>query len=570
MPYRLLIQDTDPPRRAWLRAGENLIGSSESSFITLDHSTVSRNHAVLVVTDDGVQLADVGSVNGTYVDGAKLREITTVQDGTEIVLGSVSAALEFVASGDAEAAPAVAVETRKPTPPKPSTSRDNRTTTSSHPVQLFALRVLPELIDTLESSGTTTTLAQLFGKGILDLFPLEGLALSRSGVPYFTAGRDHHGAESDAAFKIERGAWSLYLSGPRAHSLALARPLFESALALIEMAESGSPCLASSQDDAAEQPTTAMPIVSLNPVMRALLMDAEKIAQGDVSILIQGESGTGKEVFARYVHDHSGREPLIALNCAALPQDLLEAELFGIESGVATGVNARAGCFERAHGGTLFLDEIADMSPAVQAKVLRTLETKEVVRLGGAKARPAEARILAATNKDLASMVESEEFRLDLYHRIADWDVRLPTLRDRVEDLPNLVSLFLQQESSARQIQVAGVSTDVLDIFLHYTWPGNIRELQREIKRSVLLLTNGDLLSSDVLSARVRDTKPTRGIGLEERLRVEESLELRRALVQHGGKASAAAEALQVPVSSFYRKLKAHGLTPPTEHENRN
>ena len=430
---------------------------------------------------------------------------------------------------------------------------------------MFALRILPDLINQLEASGSTTTAAQLFAKGILDLFPLEGLTLSRSDLSYFTAGSSNQEANPEAGFEITRGDWSLCLHGPRAQSLAIARPLFESALALLEMADSSPPRRQSSQIDPTQHGSTATPMVSLNPAMSALLTDAEKIAQGDVSILIQGESGTGKEVFARHVHDQSRREPLIALNCAALPQDLLEAELFGIESGVATGVNARAGCFERAHGGTLFLDEIADMTPAVQAKVLRTLETKEVVRLGGKKTRRAEARILSATNRDLRSMVENDEFRLDLYHRIADWEICLPPLRDRVEDLPNLVSLFLQQESTVRQIQIGGVSTDALEIFLHYDWPGNVRELQREIKRAVLLLADGDLLSSEALSSRLRDSKSNQLKGLDERLSDAESLELRRALVQHNGKASAAAEALQVPVSSFYRKLKTHGLTSPSE-----
>jgi Nif-specific regulatory protein len=192
-------------------------------------------------------------------------------------------------------------------------------------------------------------------------------------------------------------------------------------------------------------------IIAQAPEMRRVLEVVERVAPRGVSVLVRGESGTGKELIAKLLHLLSRREgPLVALNCAALPESLLESELFGIEGGVATGVHARAGKFELADGGTLFFDEIGDMQPAVQAKLLRALQEREVVRVGGAKPVPVDVRLIAATHRDLEAMVADGGFREDLYYRLKGVEVELPPLRERRQDVPHLVRHFVERFCPAR------------------------------------------------------------------------------------------------------------------------
>ncbi|MEM8994516.1 MAG: sigma 54-interacting transcriptional regulator, partial [Acidobacteriota bacterium] len=279
-------------------------------------------------------------------------------------------------------------------------------------------------------------------------------------------------------------------------------------------------------------------------------------------VLILGESGTGKEVLARFVHGASRRRggPWVALNCAALPEDLLEAELFGIERGVATGVEARAGKFELADGGTLFLDEIGDMAPAIQAKLLRVLQEGEVYRLGGRNPRPARVRVISATNQDLRRAIADGGFRLDLFHRIADCTLRLPPLRDRRADLGNLAAFFLVRKASEAGVATRGLSKAALECLLRYPWPGNIRQLEREMGRAALFLEDGELLQTRHLQAEVRGPVPGAGAGpggsLKEQLESFERGVIVEALARHDGQARAAAEALGVSRTTFYRRLQ--------------
>lgn len=579
MPYRISFEFDERAQRFFLKPGENLIGTLESSDIAVIHPSISRSHCVFVVTADRVQLADLGSANGTFVNGERIHSVTDASTNDAILLGSVPVELEHIAEADAQATPVVAATVESTAAPSQGQSQNTelsgrraKTTASTHPIHLLSLRLLPDLTKSLGEGRSLSDLTHTLGKAVFDLFPTDSISVChRSGGDLFRADRKtQEGSDGDwdresTSEQICVGSSTLQLEvySQRPASLQMARPLLQSALELIEHSAADTRGAARTRDTAeshaAAPPTQGLRLTSLDPVMSKLLDQGAKIAVGDVSVLVLGESGTGKEVFANYLHQHSGREPLVTLNCAALPTDLLEAELFGIESGVATGVKARAGKFEQAHGGTLFLDEIGDMSSAVQAKVLRVLETGEVARLGASTNKPARARLIAATNRDLSSMVSEGEFRLDLYHRIADWEVTLPPLRERQADLPNLISLFLEQEASARGIRVGGISKQVLTLFQRHSWPGNIRELQREIKRAVLLLADGDLLDEQSLSQRVRPVEPE-ATGLEHRLRLAERTELERALIAHDGQASAAAAALEVPLSSFYRKLKAHGL----------
>ncbi len=241
-------------------------------------------------------------------------------------------------------------------------------------------------------------------------------------------------------------------------------------------------------------------IIGESEGIRRVLASARKVLNVRSSVLILGESGTGKELVASMIHLEGKRRdgPFIKVNCAAIPESLLESELFGIEKNTATLVDKRIGKFERADGGTIFLDEIGDMSLLTQAKVLRTLQEREIERVGGTHPIPADVRVIAATNKDLSREIREGRFRSDLYYRLNVINISIPPLRERREDIPILVEHFITRYCRANGLERKKVAEDVLDILMRHEWPGNIRELENTVERAVVIgegpyLTPGDL-----------------------------------------------------------------------------
>src|SRR6185295_15905757 len=229
-------------------------------------------------------------------------------------------------------------------------------------------------------------------------------------------------------------------------------------------------------------------IVAHAPPMRRVLDVVERVAPRGVNVLVRGESGTGKELVAKLLHHLSGREgALIAVNCAALPESLLESELFGIEGGVATGVQARPGKFELADRGTLFLDEIGDMHTSLQVRLLRALQEREVTRVGGRRPIPVDVRLVAATHQNLETLVGKGTFREDLYYRLKGVEIELPPLRECKPDIPHLVRAFIEQFCSREGIPVPALRSEALALLLAYDFPGNVRELQNLIEGAVSL-----------------------------------------------------------------------------------
>ena len=231
-------------------------------------------------------------------------------------------------------------------------------------------------------------------------------------------------------------------------------------------------------------------IIGDSPALEAVLQLVERVAPTNSTVLIEGETGTGKELIARAVHNISPRcgRPFIKLNCAAIPFDLLESELFGHEKGAFTGAVAqRTGRFELADKGTLFLDEVGDIPLGLQPKLLRVLQEQELERLGSTCIRQVDVRLVAATNRDLAEMVEANEFRADLYYRLNVFPIHLPPLRERWEDIPLLVRHFVQYFARRMNKTIDTVSCETMQALTHYSWPGNIRELQNLIERAVIL-----------------------------------------------------------------------------------
>jgi len=237
-------------------------------------------------------------------------------------------------------------------------------------------------------------------------------------------------------------------------------------------------------------------IVGHSPALRSVLAEVERVAPTDSTVLVLGETGTGKELIARAIHNLSLRShrPFVSLNSAAIPAELLESELFGHEKGAFTGAIApRIGRFEMADGGTLFLDEIGDIPLALQPKLLRVLQEQEFERVGSGTTHRINVRLVAATHRDLTQMVSQREFRMDLYYRLNVFPVELPPLRERRQDIPQLVSYFVEVFSRRMDKQIDHIPQEIVDAFTSYSWPGNVRELQNLIERAVIRADNGVL-----------------------------------------------------------------------------
>ena len=295
-------------------------------------------------------------------------------------------------------------------------------------------------------------------------------------------------------------------------------------------------------------------LVGQAPAFHRVVELARRVAPTDVTVLVRGESGTGKERLARLLHTLSPRHagPFVPLNCAAVPETLLEAELFGIERGVATGVSARPGRFELASGGTLFLDEIGDLSPALQAKLLRVLQEREIERVGGRQRITVDVRLVTATNRDLEAMLAGGEFRQDLYYRLRVVELTLPPLRERVEDIPLLARHFVDLHGR-RMGRHLSLARDGLELLLRHDFPGNVRELENVLEAAAALAA-GDRVEAEDLRLAIgarRDPGAAVAGTLEEAVRAH----VRRTLERHGGNRVAAARALGIDRTTLYRML---------------
>ena len=311
-------------------------------------------------------------------------------------------------------------------------------------------------------------------------------------------------------------------------------------------------------------------IIGKTEKMQHLFTQIQTAAAADITVLIQGETGTGKELVARSIHNNGPRKsgPFIAINCAAIPAELIESELFGHERGAFTSAyQQRIGQFEQANTGTLFLDEIGDMPPALQAKLLRVLEAREFQRIGGTKTLSIDIRVLTATHRDLADAAEKDTFRLDLYHRLAAFTIEIPRLRERREDIPILADHFLEKYAAAAAKNIRAISTDALHVLMQHDFPGNVRELKNAIESAVLFETT-DLLQPQSLPSYLTQGGSQAATGDSTDTTVILPLdEVERRAIVHalkvtGGNISEAARALRIGRNTLYRKMEEHNLRP--------
>lgn len=344
----------------------------------------------------------------------------------------------------------------------------------------------------------------------------------------------------------------------------LGKPLMiDELLALVRRLEAGRRL--SVKSDEAEQSLPASSIIGRSPKMLEVYRAIARVAPTGVSVLITGASGTGKELVARAIHAHSARAsmPFVPVNCGAFAENILESELFGHERGAFTGANtSRAGLFEAANGGTLFLDEISETKTSFQVNLLRAVQEQQIRRIGSNKQVQVDVRILAATNRDLGTLIRSGGFREDLYYRLSVVTIQLPTLEERPEDIPLLAHHFLKA-SNQRNKRKVQITDEALALLTHLPWPGNVRELENLVERLAIFCVSGEIGIADIERERKSGSSLTQDAASEKPATTLEEVErqhILRVLRETKGNKSKAARALGIERKTLYEKARRMGI----------
>jgi DNA-binding NtrC family response regulator len=603
---RLVVSYADQLRYLPYPDCEVSLGASKESEIAMPYPGVSRRHAIVRPVDGGLLITDVGSKNGLLVRGRRVQEVL-LHPGDEAQLGYARLALESVSTSEAELALALEETTGEPQARRPSGSTDELPSDSAVSSPVKALQLIRAL-EGLSGEALAQRRQQLFDQACAILggealiafragssdeeFTIRDLAgtlpdpISLLSLEYLGVGDSPTGAGQPAwlATTADGQGYRLavLLSPSVARSASWRRPFldylgskFLGDVPPAELDEEPNP-----MEDALSHPPGM--VLGSSAAMQALLGHLRATVRSHLDVLLLGETGTGKELFARLIHASGPkpRGPFVAINCAAISADLLEAELFGVLGRVATGVDARPGLFAQADGGTIFLDEIGDMPERLQAKLLRVLQEREVLPVGGATARRIDVRVLSASNRDLAALARQGVFRADLYYRLRALEFRIPPLRERREDIPQLVLAFLQQAARRYDKPLRGVSRKALERLMAHDWPGNVRELEDEIERAVLLTPAGGTLHSDHLGLTV-DAAPSSAASaaeaaptsfsptplpartastLGDRVHAVERDAILDALRSTGGKKTLAARLLGLTRQGLAQKMKRLGM----------
>ncbi len=590
-----------------IRPGENRLGSTESNDLILPVPEVSRRHAVVHVGEDGVTVEDLGSKNGTFVNGQRVTQ-ARLREGDLICFGIVVLRLVAVPSSDASLAISIDSSEQKPRAKRePRWSKTQTPSGAEASAPARWLRVLERAAVELRSGEAAVPLALEIvmtglgadGAALLDLASSDEPTVEHTcgawRLPPDLARLTEEASARTAAGEGGSGDVIVNLPGPPPLIAAVdlrqgagARALVAAgnfpgrdacgallAAALRLIGQSGS------RGDAGQTTKHRRPVSGLvfppgyvagrSDAMRSVYHQLRALLKGDLRVLITGETGVGKEHIARILHASSPRAtgPFEAVNCAAIPTELLEAELFGIEAGVATGVAARVGRMVAAKGGVVFLDEIGEMSPALQAKLLRVLEEKAAHPVGARRPVPLDVRILSATNCDLQTRMNEGRFRPDLFYRVAGYTLEVPPLRDRREDIPALVEHFIREFAAELGTSVRGISVKALRALEAGPWNGNVRELAFEVRRLVYLCPEGEAITSALVSPELRTTlengncpAPPAPGDLSER-RHKDDLDrklIAEALARAGGKKVEAAKLLEMSPHGLRKMMRRLGL----------
>lgn len=581
------------------------LGSALDNDFVVPFPGVSRHHIAISPNGNHILLHDLKSKNGIIVAGTRVNE-AVLRDGEIAGIGRATLTLEDARTSDVELALATASRSRAHD--AGDTSADERANGDA----AAALR----LIRNIEAGG-----AKFSGRRRQLVLEQARDVLNGESVALCAAHRDGDVSVASVAGPLpgtdvlERGA-TLFGSAPRKwHSMAVSlggktflltgrgsqflvasfritpAPWAEDVVAFMAEKLIGSPV--ASEDPAAPPPGARYDILEFpngmvvggSESMKRLMHQMAATVSSKMDVLLLGETGTGKELFARMIHQSgpTKKGAFLAINCAAIPAELLEAELFGVHGRVATGVDPRPGLFAQANGGSILLDEIGELPERLQAKLLRVLQEREILPLGATTPRKIDVRVISASNRNLAALVEDGRFRADLYYRLRGLQFHIPPLRDRKDDIPSLVMEFVTRAAAEYGKVIDGVSRHTLHLLVEHDWPGNIRELESEIRRAVLVCPSGGILQSDHLGtvrwnverhrppfegepAQSAQTPPqpavAENISLRDRIDAIERDEIERALTAAGGNQSRAARTLGITRNGLALKLKRLGIAP--------
>jgi DNA-binding NtrC family response regulator len=574
----LLIYHRDGAQLAQLRPDSRLvIGRDAPSDVCIHDVSLSRQHAQFSLLDGELTVEDLGSTNGTFVGGANVDKIV-VKPGDEVVLGTVTVTVH---------------EPNKSAPPTGLIGHDRFRETLAYEVirSRFFARPLSVII-ARALDGSERHVRHWFPLVQPILRPVDWAAMYGPEVVELLLPDATASAALAIAEKMSRAAPRLGLgvaTFPEAGTSA--EELLGESRAAAQRSSRASPVQAAE----AQGPRTVAPreagspgpdLVAESPAMKELLHTARRVAKGAIPVLIHGETGTGKEVLSRFIHETGARkkQPIICVNCGAIPGDLVESMLFGHERGAFTGAaQQQKGVFEAADGGTVFLDEIGELPATAQAALLRVLETKRFTRIGSTKEIVVDVRMLAATHRDLQVMCDEGQFRLDLFFRLNTMTLMVPPLRERLEDIEPLSYRLLERANETNEANVRRIDRDALDLMRAYEWPGNVRELKNVIERAVVI-AESDEITADDLPETVRGRRSERSPRVDEagsetvatstpfhllegdfRTRLErlEADLLRAALQSAHWNQTETARQLSMPLRTLTYKIKMHGIKKP-------
>jgi DNA-binding NtrC family response regulator len=565
------------------------LGSAPDNDLYIPFPGISRRHAQIERTDRGAVLRDLGSKNLLVVNGAAVTMAELHLNGT-IRVGRATLSLEEARTSDLQIALKVA-ETACSQSEQTRTGHDSSTGGPGAALQLVRnyegmshrvfLRTLSTRLNEAREvlCADTVALGSWTGDGRISIHSIAGSLPDDDVLKRIAPGgrkrRITRRQSENVVESVHGRRWCMAAFGHDQRPPQWQLDFIEY-LACKSFGPESEPALAKTPPDAALPIPDSM-VIGSSARMRAAMDQLRATAGSDLDVLLTGETGTGKELFARLVHatgkDPSG--PFVAINCAAIPSELLEAELFGVHGRVATGVDPRPGRFAQAAGGSLFLDEIGELPDRLQAKLLRVLQEREILPLGAVNPRPIQLRVIAASNRNLLQLSRGGAFRPDLYYRLSALRFDLPALRDRREDIPGLTLAFLNEAAARHRKNVRGISRSALAALIGYDWPGNIRELRNQVQRAMLICEPNGLLDASHFELEppahpplpAADTVAVPSPLVEPLAPLQQQVEslergaISRALVQCNGNRSAAARLLGITRNGLAQKLRRLGLS---------
>jgi DNA-binding NtrC family response regulator len=553
--YLLVVENDSSSIFDLPRAGAVVIGRGEAD-LRLTHASVSRRHATIRIDDGVVRVADLGSHNGTRVNGEPVSDARTVASGDVVTVGDVVLVVHF-------SVPAVVARVDYPELGWRRRLAEELDRAITHHRSLAVVAVLGAKPAELAAIGGAVRIIDVLGHAD------DGHALLLLPEVDREQAREVVSRALEAAPEARAGLAMCPIDACDPDTILLA------ARAAARRAAPG--CVADAAEAATRLELGTRHVLIADPAMSRVFAQIERLAVSALSVLVTGETGVGKENAAYAVHHWSKRTgSFIAVNCAAMgPESLVESELFGHDKGAFTGAtSAKAGLFESATGGTVFLDEVGELPLAIQAKLLRVLETRMVTRLGETRERPVDVRLVAATNRSLEDEVKAGRFRQDLFFRLGGAIVILPPLRDRRCEIPLLARQFLADACARNGRAAMSITAPAMQVLLTYPWPGNIREL-RNTMEFVMAAAPDEVVEPGDLPERLGGigTVPTEPVpvdvpvaapgsfrAIHEEIRDLERRRMVEALAASGGVKTRAAQLIEMPIRTFTLKLKQFGL----------